>query len=198
MIENAVSESALNQLFLKARTYNEWSDKTVDDSTVRRVYELLKWGPTSANSCPARFMWVRSSEGKSRLAALASGRNRSKILAAPLTVIIGNDLGFPDTLPKLIGERVAEAAKYFAQPGVTESTAMRNGTLQGAYLIIAARALGLDCGPMSGFDNSGVDKEFFAGTRVKSNFICNLGYGKPDSPFPRNPRLSFEEAGCLV
>jgi 3-hydroxypropanoate dehydrogenase len=143
MMESAVSESALNQLFLRARAYNERSDKTVDDCTVRQVYELLKWGPTSANSCPARFMWVQSSEGRSRLAALASERNRPKI-AAPLTVIIGNDLSFPDTLPKLIGERAAEAAKYFAQPGVTESTAMRNGSLQGAYLIIAARArLGL-------------------------------------------------------
>ena len=196
-MEKAVSESALNQLFLRARNYNEWSDKTVDDSTVRQVYELLKWGPTSANSCPARFTWVRSSEGKSRLAALASERNRPKILAAPLTVIIGNDLSFPDTLPKLIGERVAEAAKYFAQPGVTETTAMRNGSLQGSISSLP-RALGLDCGPMSGFDNAGVDKEFFAGTLVQSNFICNLGYGKPDSPFPRNPRLSFEEAGYLA
>jgi 3-hydroxypropanoate dehydrogenase len=190
-----VSQSALDQLFRTARTYNEWSDTPVDEHKVRELYDLLKWGPTSANSCPARFVWVRSPEGKSRLSSLAMEANRSKILAAPLTVIIGNDLDFPEMMPKLFPARGEAMRETFRKPGLTEITAMRNGTLQGAYLIIAARALGLDCGPMSGFDNAGVDQAFFAGTRIQSNFICSLGYGKPGTPFPRNPRLTFEEAG---
>jgi 3-hydroxypropanoate dehydrogenase len=162
---------------------------------VREVYDLLKWGPTSANCSPARFVWVRSKEGKAKLAGLASEKNRPKILEAPLTVIIGNDLNFADALPKLMPHNAEASQKAFAQPGMPEITAMRNGSLQGAYLIIAARALGLNCGPMSGFDNAGVDRAFFNGTRIQSNFICSIGYGKPDSVFPRNPRLTFEEAG---
>jgi 3-hydroxypropanoate dehydrogenase len=140
-------------------------------------------------------VWVRSPEGKSRLASLAMEMNRPKILAAPLTVIIGNDLDFPETLPKLFPARGEMMRQAFLQPGLAEVTAMRNGTLQGGYLIIAARALGLDCGPMSGFDNAAVDQAFFADTRIQSNFICCLGYGKPNSAFPRNPRFTFEEAG---
>lgn len=162
---------------------------------VRDLYDLLKWGPTSANSSPARFVWVRSPEGKAKLAALAWDRNRPKILAAPLTVIIGNDLAFADRLPELLPHNVEAMQKAFASPAAAEATAMRNGTLQGAYLTIAARALGLDCGPMSGFDNAGVDEAFFAGTRIRSNFICSIGSGDPASLFPRNPRLSFEDAG---
>jgi 3-hydroxypropanoate dehydrogenase len=192
---NATSSEALDQLFRTARTYNEWSETDVDERTVRDIYDLLKWGPTSANVCPARFVWVRSSEEKTKLAALAAERNQPKILAAPLTVIVGNDLDFADRLPKLLPHNAEAIQKVFAQPGVAEVTAMRNGSLQGAYLIIAARALGLDCGPMSGFDNAAVDRAFFAGTRIQSNFICCLGYGKPGSPFPRNPRLTFEEKG---
>jgi 3-hydroxypropanoate dehydrogenase len=192
---NVTSSEALDQLFRTARTYNEWSETDVDERTVRNIYDLLKWGPTSANVCPARFVWVRSSEGKTKLAALAAERNQPKILAAPLTVIVGNDLDFADRLPKLLPHNAEAIQKVFAQPGVAEITAMRNGSLQGAYLIIAARALGLDCGPMSGFDNAAVDRAFFAGTRIQSNFICCLGYGKPGSPFPRNPRLTFEETG---
>jgi 3-hydroxypropanoate dehydrogenase len=194
-MRNAVSSEALDQIFRTARTYNEWSDTPVDEGIVRDLYDLLRWGPTSANSCPARFVWVRSSEGKAQLAGLAAEKNRPKILEAPLTVIIGNDLDFPDSLPKLLPHNAETAQKAFAQPRLAEVTAMRNGSLQGAYLIIAARALGLDCGPMSGFDNAGVDQAFFAGTRIQSNFICCLGHGKPGSPFPRNPRLTFEEAG---
>jgi nitroreductase len=190
--------SVLDQLFRTARTYNEWSDAPVDERVVRELYDLLKWGPTSANSCPARFVWVRSSEGKSRLASLAAEVNRPKILAAPLTVIIGHDLNFPDTMPKLFPARGEMMRQYFQKPGVAEVTAMRNGSLQGAYLILAARALGLDCGPMSGFDNAAVDQAFFAGTRIQSNFICSIGHGKPDSPLPRNPRLTFEEAGRMA
>jgi 3-hydroxypropanoate dehydrogenase len=192
---NAVSSEAVDQIFRTARTYNEWLETTVDERVVRDLYDLLKWGPTSANVSPARFVWVRSPEGKAKLAAFAAERNQPKILAAPLTVIIGNDLDFADKLPKLLPHNAEAIQKAFAQPGVAEVTASRNGSLQGAYLIIAARALGLDCGPMSGFDNAGVDQAFFAGTRIKSNFICSLGYGKPGSPFPRNPRLTFEEAG---
>jgi 3-hydroxypropanoate dehydrogenase len=195
-MRNTVSPEALDQIFRTARTYNGWSDTSVDEGVARDIYDLLKWGPTSANSCPARFAWVRSPEGKAQLAALAAEKNRPKILAAPMTVIVGNDLSFPDKFPKLLPAPSAERAqKAFAQPELVEVTAMRNGSLQGAYLIIAARALGLDCGPMSGFDNAGVDQAFFAGTRIQSNFICCIGHGTQDSLFPRNPRLSFEEAG---
>ncbi len=186
---------ALEQLFRSARTPNDWLDEPVADATVRTLYDLLKWGPTSANSSPARFVWVRSAEGKAQLASLAMEANRPKILAAPLTVIIGNDLDFPEKMPQLFPARGEMMKAWFLQPGIAEVTAMRNGSLQGAYLIVAARALGLDCGPMSGFDNAAVDKAFFAGTRIQSNFICCLGHGKPESIFPRNPRLSFEEAG---
>jgi 3-hydroxypropanoate dehydrogenase len=187
--------ASLDQLFRTARTYNEWSDRAVDEQTIHDLYDLLKWGPTSANSCPARFVWVRSPEGKSQLAALAAEQNRAKILAAPLTVIIGHDLDFPELMPKLFPARGEMMREMFRKPGLAEVTALRNGSLQGAYLIVAARALGLDCGPMSGFDNAGVDKAFFAGTRIQSNFICNLGYGKPNTVFPRNPRLTFAESG---
>jgi 3-hydroxypropanoate dehydrogenase len=192
---HSVSEQALDQLFRTARTHNGWTDEPVAESTVRTLYDLLKWGPTSANASPARFVWVRSTEGKASLAALAMEGNRAKILAAPLTVIVGYDLDFPDTLLKLSPARGEMMRQWFLQPGVAEVTAMRNGSLQGAYLILAARALGLDCGPMSGFDNAAVDQAFFAGTRIKSNFICSLGHGKPESVYPRNPRLTFEEAG---
>jgi 3-hydroxypropanoate dehydrogenase len=193
-----LAASALDQLFRNARTPNDWMDTPVDKATVHALYDLLKWGPTSANSSPARFRWVQSAEGKSRLASLAMDANRPKILAAPLTVIIGHDLDFPDTMPKLFPARGEMMRQWFSQPGIAEVTAFRNGGLQGAYLILAARALGLDCGPMSGFDNAAVDLAFFEGTRIQSNFICSLGHGKPESVFPRNPRLSFEEAGRFV
>jgi len=189
-----LSAQALEQIFRGARTYNDWTDEPVEESVVHSLYELLKWGPTSANSTPARFVWVQSAEGKARLAALAMEANRQKIMAAPLTVIIGYDLDFPKLMPKLFPARGEMMQKAFSQPGVAEVTAKRNGSLQGAYLIIAARALGLDCGPMSGFDNAAVDQAFFAGTHIHSNFICSLGHGKPESVFPRNPRLTFDEA----
>jgi len=197
-VPSAIQRSAIDQLFSEARTYNQWSDQPVEEQTVRELYDLLKWGPTSFNGCPARFAWVRSAEGKARLSGLAAELNRAKILAAPVTVIVGYDLAFADALPKLNPTRAEMIQKMLQQPGVTEVTAMRNGTLQGAYLIIAARALGLDCGPMSGFDNAGVDAAFFANTKIKSNFICSLGYGKAGTPYPRNPRLTFEEAGRFV
>jgi 3-hydroxypropanoate dehydrogenase len=194
---NSLPSASLDQLFRSARSYSGWSERTVEEVLVRELYELLKWGPTSANCCPARFVWVRTAEGKAKLAGLASETNRSKIPAAPLTVIIGNDLDFADKLPTLLrllpAPRIAMMQAHLCEPSVAEVTAMRNGSLQGAYLIMAARALGLDCGPMSGFDNAAVDQAFFAGTHIKSNFICSLGFGKPESLNPRNPRLSFEE-----
>jgi len=187
---------ALDTLFRTARTRNGWSAEPVSDDQIRELYELFKWGPTSGNSNPARFVWVRSPEGRARLGALASEANRPKILAAPLTVIIGYDLDFGDLMPKLFPARgEAMKASFASSPVAAETAAFRNGSLQGAYLILAARALGLDCGPMSGFDNAGVDREFFANTRIRSNFICSLGSGTDEKLFPRNPRLTFDEAG---
>jgi 3-hydroxypropanoate dehydrogenase len=191
----ALPAQSLDQLFRLARTYNEWSTREVDDQAIHELYELLKWGPTAANSSPARFVWVKSAEGKEKLASLAMDANQAKILAAPVTVIIGYDHAFAETMPKLFPARGEMLREFYRGPTVAAETAKRNSSLQGAYLIIAARALGLDCGPMSGFDNAGVDYEFFAGTRIQSNFICSLGYGKPGTPFPRNPRLSFDDAG---
>jgi 3-hydroxypropanoate dehydrogenase len=187
---------ALDTLFRTARTRNGWNPAPVSDNLIRELYDLMKWGPTSGNGSPARFVWVRTAEGKARLAALASEGNRPKILAAPLTVIIGYDLAFGAQMPKLFPAR-GEAMKTMFEkaPAIAESTAFRNGSLQGAYLIIAARALGLDAGPMSGFDNAAVDREFFADTRIHSNFLCSLGHGTEENLYPRNPRLTFEEAG---
>jgi 3-hydroxypropanoate dehydrogenase len=185
----------LDQLFRVARTRNGWTDRRVSDAQIRELYELLKLGPTSANSCPGRFVWVRTPEGRARLAALASQTNRPKILAAPLTVIAGFDLDFAEQLPKLFPARGQKMKELFQDADLARTTAFRNGSLQGGYLILAARALGLDTGPMSGFDNKAVDAEFFAGTAIKSNFLCSIGYGSDENLFPRNPRLTFEEAG---
>ena len=195
-----LSPESLDQIFRTARTPNAWSDSPVEEVLVHELYDLLKWGPTASNTCPARFVWVRSSEGKAKLASLAMPPNRPKILSAPLTVIIGNDLGFSESLPKLLApERVPVVLGILeANEGMTESMAMRNGSLQGAYLILAARALGLDCWPMSGFDNAAVDQAFFAGTKIQSNFLCGLGYAHADAVRPRGPRLTFEEAGHFV
>ncbi len=187
--------ASLDQLFRLARTYNEWSARDIDDQTIHELYELLKWGPTAANSNPARFAWVKSHAGKEKLAALAMEGNQAKIMAAPVTVIVGHDLAFAESMLKLFPMRGEMLREFYREPTIAAETALRNSSLQGAYLIIAARALGLDAGPMSGFDNAGVDREFFAGTSIQSNFICSLGYGKPSTPFPRNPRLPFEEAG---
>lgn len=195
-MKTALSPEALDQIFRTARTYNGWTNIPVGEDLVHQLYDLLKWGPTASNTSPGRFVWVRSPEGKSQLSSLAMGPNKPKILEAPLVVIIGNDLAFADSLPKLVAsERVPIVQGMLNNtPGLADSMAMRNGSLQGAYLILAARALGLDCGPMSGFDNAGVDQVFFAGTRIQSNFICCLGYGKPEAVHPRNPRLTFDDA----
>jgi 3-hydroxypropanoate dehydrogenase len=194
-VSGRLDNQALDRLFREARTRNAWTDQPVTEQQLRELYDLMKFGPTSGNCCPARFVWVRSAEGKRRLSALATPTNAPKIMAAPITVIVGHDLDFANELPKLFPARGKDMQAYYSDPLVAEATAFRNGTLQGAYLIIAARALGVDCGPMSGFSNEAVDYEFFANTRIKSNFICSIGYGSNENLFPRNPRLAFEEAG---
>ncbi|MDB4958637.1 MAG: nitroreductase [Myxococcales bacterium] len=158
------------------------------------MYELIKWGPTSLNCSPARFVFVRTREAKERLRPALSPGNLEKTMKAPVTAIIATDHDFFARLPQLFPHSPDVINLFKGNPGLAESTAIRNGTLQGAYLIIAARALGLDCGPMSGFDNTKVDNEFFAGTSVRSNFLCNLGVGDPEKLFPRSPRLTFDDA----
>jgi nitroreductase len=191
----ALDDTALDLIFREARTRNGWSDAPVTEADIRAIYELAKWGPTSANSQPARVAWVASTEAKQRLEPFLSPGNRAKTMTAPVVAIVGYDLDFPETLPRMFHN--PDAKNWFGDPVHRETTAFRNGTLQGAYLIIAARALGFDCGPMSGFDNKGVDQAFFAGTRIKSNFIIAIGRGA-DTPFPRNPRLPFEEANTIL
>ena len=188
--------TALDRLFRTARTHNDLGGEVSDD-TLRQLYELLKWGPTTANACPARFVFVRSPEAKARLAVAMDEGNLAKTLAAPVTVIIGHDMAFFDRLPYLFPH--VDAKSWFdTQPEpALETVALRNGSLQGAYLILAARALGLDAGPMSGFDNAKVDEAFFAGTAIRSNFLVNLGYGDPAGVFTRLPRLSFDEASRI-
>ena len=194
-MKRKLTSHAIDQLFRSARTYRSWTSDALSEDKTREIYDLMKWGPTSANSCPARFVWVRSPQSKAKLAELAWGGNREKILAAPLTTIIGHDLDFAQQLSKLLPHAPERIHEHFASAAVAEENAARNGALQGAYLMMAARALGLDCGPMSGFDNVAVDEAFFHGTHVKSNFICSIGVGDPASLHPRDPRLSFEEAG---
>jgi 3-hydroxypropanoate dehydrogenase len=194
-MSNELDNLALDQLFRTARTRNAWTDRPVTEQQLRELYDLMKFGPTSSNCCPARFVWVRSTEGKGRLASLAAPGNASKILAAPVTVIVAYDLEFAEQMPRLFPARGRELQEYFSDPLVAQTTAFRNSSLQGAYLIIAARSLGLDCGPMSGFNNDAVDSEFFPNTRIKSNFICSIGHGSDQNLLPRNPRLKFEESG---
>ncbi|WP_425995128.1 malonic semialdehyde reductase [Caulobacter sp. DWR1-3-2b1] len=188
---------ALAQLFTQARTRNGWKTDPLPESLMRELYDLVKFGPTAANSTPARFVFVTSPEAKARLAALSSGSNGPKILQAPVTVIIGYDLDFPETLDKLF-PHAPGAKNWFGDPVAKEWSAFRNSSLQGGYFILAARALGLDVGAMSGFDNAGVDAEFFVGTKIKSNFIASIGYGTEDGLFPRSPRLDFEEAAKII
>ena len=193
---DALPAPALDQLFRAARSRNAWRRESLPEATWRELYDLVKMGPTSANVSPARFVFVTTEAGKARLAPHLSAQNRAKSLDAAAIVIIGHDLDFAARIPELFPQNPGAAA-WFADPKVAESTAFRNGTLQGAYLILAARALGLDAGPMSGFDNAGVDAEFFAGTSVRSNFVCSLGHGTDES-FPRLPRLTFEDACEIV
>lgn len=188
--------AALDQLFVQARTYNSFGGE-IDDATLHRLYDLLKYGPNAANSTPARFVFVRSPEAKARLEPALDAGNHDKTMAAPVTVIVAYDLDFHHKLPLLFPHTDARA--WFEGPAMEKRfvPALRNGSLQGAYLMLAARSLGLDCGPMSGFDNAKVDAAFFAGTQWKSNFLVNLGKGDPASIFPRSPRLSFDEA-CRI
>jgi 3-hydroxypropanoate dehydrogenase len=194
-MSHAINDDALDVIFREARTQNKWLDKPVSTALLMAVYDLMRWGPTSANQSPARFVFLTTKEAKERLKPHLSEGNRAKTMSAPVTAIIGYDLDFPETLPKLF-PHAPDAKNWFKGPAA-EVHAFRNGTLQGGYFIIAARALGLDCGPMSGFDNAGVDKEFFPCGRIKSNFICSVGYGDPAGLFPRSPRLSFDEA-CKI
>ena len=181
------------QLFTEARTQNGYLDTAVPDSQLQALYELLKWGPTSANCSPARFIFVRSAEAKARLADCVSVGNQPKVLEAPVSVIIGMDMEFFEKLPQLFPHTDARAW-FTGKPAMIEATAFRNSSLQGAYLIMAARVLGLGCGPMSGFDAAKLDAAFWAGTTVKTNFISTLGHGNPAKVLPRSPRLSFEQA----
>jgi 3-hydroxypropanoate dehydrogenase len=192
-----LAETALDQLFRTARTYNAFLPKEVTDEQLHALYELAKFGPTSANSSPMRLVFVKSAQAKEKLKPFLSEGNRAKTMVAPVTAIVANDHAFYEKLPQLFPH--ADARSWFVgdQPKI-DTTAFRNATLQGAYVIIAARALGLDCGPMSGFDNAGVDEAFFAGTTIKSNFLINIGYGDASRDlFPRSPRLAFDEA-CRI
>jgi 3-hydroxypropanoate dehydrogenase len=189
--------AALDQLFRTARSYNGFTDEPVTRAEMDAIWEIMKFGPTSANCLPARLVWCESNEAKARLAAHAGGTNGPKILAAPVTVIIGMDMEFYEQLPELFPP--ADARSWFAgNDTAIASTAMRNSSLQGAYFIMAARALGLDTGPMSGFDNAAVDAEFFAGTPVKSNFIAMLGHGDPATIFGRLPRPGFDRFNTVL
>lgn len=195
-MSEVLHDAALDQLFRTARTQNAFLDKPVEDSQLRALYELVKWGPTSANMSPARFVFVKSPQAKQKLSTALSEGNLAKTLAAPVTVIVAHDEDFHEKLPYLFPH--TDAKSWFDGPRENRhEAAFRNGSLQGAYLILAARALGLDAGPMSGFDNAKVDELFFADTAIKSNFLVNLGYGDPVGLFPRSPRLSFDEAARI-
>lgn len=203
-------EASLNQLFNDARTHSHWLDKPVSDEILQQLYDLMKMGPTSANCCPVRILFVKSREAKERLKPALNQGNVDKTMAAPVTAIIAHDMKFYDYLPKLFPH--APARDWFVDNAeLAATTAFRNGSLQGAYFILAARSLGLDCGPMSGFDNGKVDSEFFSepcaeaafqqehspDSHIKSNFLCNLGYGDPKTLHPRSPRFDFEEV-CKI
>ena len=209
---HVVDDQALDTLFREARTYTKWQPRPVPDETLRALYDLVKWAPTSANAEPARFVFLRSKEAKERLRPALTPLNVEKTMTAPITVIVGYDLKFHEQLPKLFPQSPGMAKLFASSPAMVETTAKRNSSLQGAYMIMAARALGLDCGPMSGFDHTKVDEEFFAAGKpcfgcdqeffpeghVKTNFLCNLGYGDPTALHPRLPRLAFTEACSLL
>jgi len=209
---NTVDDAVLDTLFREARTYSKWLPRPIADKTLHELWDVIKWAPTSANAEPARFAFLRSKESRERLRPALAPLNVEKTMTAPVTVIVGYDLRFYERLPKLFPQNPGMAKLFESNPEMVETTAKRNSSLQGAYLIMAARALGLDCGAMSGFDNAKVDEEFFAAGKpcfgcdqeffpeghVKTNFLCNLGYGDPASLHPRLPRLSFNEACSLL
>ena len=187
---------SLSSLFSDARTHNEWQNREVSDAQLHEIYNLMQWGPTSANCSPARIVFVKSEAEKQKLLPCMAPGNQEKTKTAPVTAIIAMDMAFYEKLPALFPH--TDARSWFVgNAGLIESTAFRNSSLQGAYLMMAARAIGLDCGPMSGFDAAKVNQTFFADTEVKVNFICNLGYGDASKLFPRSPRLSFAEA-CKI
>jgi len=205
-----VNDETLDTLFREARTHNGWLNKPVGDDTLRRLYDMLKWGPTSFNCLPLRVLFLRTPEAKARLRPALMPANVDKTMAAPVTAIIAHDELFYEQLPRLFPYFPAARDMFANAPDLASTTAFRNGTLQGGYFVLAARAVGLDCGPMSGFDNAKVDAEFFppsskAGKgaevmpvgRIRSNFLCNLGYGDPAALHPRCPRLDFDEA-CKI
>ena len=189
--------TSTEQLFTEARTQNGYLDQPVSDEQLHQLFDLLKWGPTAANCSPARVVFVRSAEARERLAACVSPGNQPKVRQAPVTAIIGMDMAFYERLPQLFPHTDARAW-FVGKPEMIHATAFRNSSLQGAYLILAARAIGLGCGPMSGCDAARVDAEFWAGTAVKTNFICTLGHGDPAKIMPRSPRLAFDEACRLA
>lgn len=193
-----LDDLALDQLFRAARSYPTWQDRPVSDDQLRTLYDLLKWGPTSMNCLPARFVFLRTEEAKARLVPALMAGNVAKVQAAPVTVIVAYDGRFFDEMPRLWPHDADAATLFSGNAPLAQTTAFRNATLQGAYLILAARALGLDVGPMSGFDSAKVDAEFFPDGRLRSNFLANLGYGDDLGLFPRGPRLDFEEAVTLL
>lgn len=196
-MSEAITQSALKTLFTEARTHNGWQDIPVSDEQLREIYDLMKWGPTSANCSPARIVFVRTPEGKEKLAPALSSGNLAKTLAAPVTAIVAWDSEFYERLPELFPH--GDARSWFtSSPELAQETAFRNSSLQAAYLIFACRALGLDTGPMSGFDPQKVDTAFFTGTSLKSNLLINIGYGDASKVYGRLPRLTFEDACGLA
>jgi 3-hydroxypropanoate dehydrogenase len=191
-----MSANLIDLIFLKARTHSYWLDKPVEDHLLQQAYDLAKMGPTSVNSCPMRIAFVKTHEAKQKLRPHLSAGNEEKTMAAPVTAIIAYDLEFYEALPKLFPQKDARSW-FIGKEDFIQSSAFRNGTLQGAYFMLALRALGLDCGPMSGFDNAGVDQDFFADTSLRSNFLCNIGYGDSSKLHPRNPRPTFDEV-CKI
>ena len=196
-MSGVLSSEGLDLVYRKARTYSAWLDRPVEDALLRQAYDLAKMGPTSANMCPLRIVFVKSREAKERLKPALDAGNVAKTIAAPVTAILAMEVHFYEQLPKLFPHADAKAWFKDLPEKVLEYIALRNSSLQGAYFMLAARSLGLDCGPMSGFNNAKVDEAFFAGTTIKSNFLCNLGYGDTSKLHPRSPRLSFAEA-CKV
>ncbi len=195
---NRLSAEALSQLLTEARTHNAWMAKDVPESTLREIVDIMKTGPTSANCQPARIVFVRSPAAKQRLSPFLSEGNRAKTMAAPVCALIGYDLRFYEHLPRLFPHNQTARSWFEGNDAVIQTTAMRNSTLQGAYFMLAARALGLDIGAMSGFDNAGVDREFFPEGHIKSNFLCNVGYGDPAGLFQRSPRPAFDEIAKVI
>lgn len=192
-----LSDAALAQLFTEARTRNGWTDRPVPEALLRKLYDLTKFGPTAVNNTPARFVFVTSPEAKARLVPLMSEGNQAKTAQAPVTVIIAQDIDFHDHLPRLF-PHAPGAKDWFGDEAARRESAFRNASLQGGYMILAARALGLDVGPMSGFDAAAVKAEFFPDSSVEPNFIMNIGYGNDDNLFPRSPRFDFEEASQVL